>query len=60
MAKNLFNIALKPHNTNVGGKPYNQQVTLSHPQKQASTQSNYKEKKKVGPAGYYFFPPREI
>jgi site-specific recombinase XerD len=49
--KNLFNIALKPHNI-LGGKQNKQQVTLSYPQKKPSTQSNYKEKEKVGPAGF--------
>lgn len=55
--KNLFNIALKPHNS-VGGKQNKKQVTLSYPPKKASTQSNYKEKLTVGPAG--FKPSQQI
>jgi integrase len=46
--KNLFNIALKPHNNIVGGKQCKQQVTLSYPQKQGATQSDYKEKQSMG------------
>ncbi len=49
--KNLFNIALKPHNS-AGGKQIKQQVTLSCTLKYPSTQSDYKEKQKVGPAGF--------
>jgi|GEM_PF-2014545 len=48
--KNLFNIALRPHN-NVGGKQ-NKQVTLSYPPKKASTQSNFSKKKFMGLAGF--------
>jgi len=49
--KNLFNIALKPHNLIVGGKQ-NEQVTLVYPQKRPSNESNYSEKKVVGQAGF--------
>ena len=49
--KNLFNIALKPHNLSVGGKQ-SKQVTLSYPIKHPSTQSDYKEKLDMGPAGF--------
>jgi len=48
--KNLFNIALKPHNS-VGGKQNKQQVTLIYPQKHPSNESNYSEKKVMGLAG---------
>jgi len=46
--KNLFNIALKPHNImNVGNKQ-NKQATFIHPQKQASNESDYQEKQSMG------------
>jgi site-specific recombinase XerD len=38
--KNLFNIALKPHNIIAVGGKQNKQVTLSYPQKRGSTQSD--------------------
>ncbi len=50
--KNLFNIALKPHNIiNMGGKQ-NKQVTFIYPQKQASNESKNKEKQSMGLAGF--------
>jgi len=50
--KNLFNIALKPHNLIAVGGKQNKQVTLSYPPKRVSTQSDYKEKQSMGPAGF--------
>ena len=50
--KNLFNIALKPHNLNAVGGKQNKQVTLSYPPKRGATQSNYSEKKVMGLSGF--------
>jgi site-specific recombinase XerD len=49
--KNLFNIALKPHNTIMGGQQ-NKQVTLVYPLKKASNESNFSKKKIMGQAGF--------
>ena len=49
--KNLFNIALKPHNIIVGGKQ-KKQVTLNYTQNKPANESNFSEKKVMGLAGF--------
>lgn len=50
--KNLFNIALKPHNIIDAGGKQNQQVTLVCPPKQPSNESDFSKKKVMGLAGF--------